>query len=282
VGSGRQLAFALRRLSHPRSRAATAAAFGSAHAELLRLATTLLAPLESTFADADEVIVSPIGELVGVPWSTLTPLAGRSVRIVPSTMAWWQGRDRQPESDRVVLVAGPGLITPEHEIAEISSRYHNAVRLSGPAATTEAVQRHATGAKVVHIAAHGRLRADSPTFSSLQLADGPLTVHDLEGLEAPAHHWILAACDLGHPGALAGPALEGVLATLLSSGVGAVVAAVAAVPDLPTRDLMVALHDYLAAGLPMPESLRRARQRLDPNDPVGFVARTAFACYGGG
>jgi hypothetical protein len=34
--------------------------------------------------------------------------------------------------------------------------------------------------------------------------------------------------------------------------------------------------------VPMPESLRRARRTLDMNDPAGFVASTAFACYGGG
>ena len=282
IGSGQQLAFALRRLCRPRSRSAAAAAFDSAQDELRRLSAMLLAPLEPAFADAGEVIVSPVGALIGVPWSALSQLADRSVRIVPSAMAWWQGRGQEPASDRVVLVAGPGLESPDDEINQISRRYRTAVRLSGHAATTETVQQHASGAKVVHIASHGRLRADSPTFSSLELADGPLTVHDLECLEAPAHHWVLAACDLGHPGALAGPALEGVLATLLSSGAGAVIAAVVSVPDLSTRDLMVALHDCLAAGVPMPESLRRARRTLDMTDPAGFVASTAFACYGGG
>jgi hypothetical protein len=45
---------------------------------------------------------------------------------------------------------------------------------------------------------------------------------------------------------------------------------------------MVALHEGLAAGLPMPEALRRAKGTLDTGDPTAFVATTAFACYGGG
>jgi tetratricopeptide (TPR) repeat protein len=282
VDSGRQLAFALRRLSQPRSRASAAAAFDSARHELRRLAAMLLAPLAVGFTEAVEVIVAPPGELIGVPWGALAPLADRPVRVVPSAMAWWYSRRTTPISDRVVLVAGPGLVGAQDEVDAIARIHVGAQRFTALAARSEDVQRAAAGARLVHVAAHGRLRADSPTFSSLHLADGPLTVHDLEGLEAPAHHWILAACDLGHPGALAGPALEGVLATLLSSGVGAVVAAVASVPDLSTRDLMVALHEYLAAGLPMPESLRRASRTLDTNDPAGFVAATAFSCYGGG
>jgi CHAT domain-containing protein len=126
------------------------------------------------------------------------------------------------------------------------------------------------------------LRSDSPTFSSIRLADGPLTVHDLESLGSPAHHWVLATCDLGRPGTLAGPALEGVVATLLARGSGAVIAATVSVPDVDTRDLMVELHRRLAAGGSMAESLRRARVAVDPSTPSGFVAGTAFTCYGGG
>lgn len=282
VGSNRQLGFALRRLNRPRSRASAAAAFGSAYEELHHLAAALLEPLAALFDGADEVVVAPPGELIGIPWSALGPLADRPVRVVPSALAWWQGRHSTPVSARTVLIAGPGLPAAEDEIRDIARRHDDTVELSGETATVDAVQRAVTGARLVHIAGHGRLRSDSPTFSSLQLADGPLTVHDLEGLEAPAHHWVLAACDLGNPGAVAGPALEGVLASLLSGGAGAVVAAVASVPDLSTLDLMVALHDGLAAGVSLPESLRQARCKLDTSDPAGFVASTAFACYGGG
>jgi tetratricopeptide (TPR) repeat protein len=282
VGSARQLGFALRRLNHPRSRAGVAAAFGSAREGLRHLAGALLDPIAPWFAGADEVVVAPPGELIGIPWGALAPLADRPVRVVPSALAWWQGRNQVASSARTVLVAGPGLPGAENEIHRVARRYRGAVELSRGSATVEAVQRAVTGARLVHIAGHGRLRSDSPTFSSLQLADGPLTVHDLEGLEAPAHHWVLAACDLGHPGAVEGPALEGVLASLLSGGAGAVVAAVVSVPDLSTRDLMVALHEGLAAGLPMPEALRRAKGTLDTGDPTAFVATTAFACYGGG
>jgi tetratricopeptide (TPR) repeat protein len=282
ISANHQLAFALRRLSQPRSRTATGAAFDSAKHELRRLAATLLAPLSTGFSNADEIVVSPPGELIGIPWGALAPLADRPVRVVPSAVAWWRSSLRTATTDKVVLVAGPGLAGAEDEIAAIAHRYDGAVRFAPDAATSDDVKQAAAGAQLVHIAAHGRLRSDSPTFSSVQLADGPLTVHDLEGLPEPAHHWVLAACDLGNPGALAGPALEGVLAALLSGGAGAAVAAVVSVPDLPTRDLMVALHDRRATGMSLADALRRAGDSIDTTEPTGFVAATAFSCYGGG
>ncbi|HSK96276.1 MAG TPA: hypothetical protein VK891_06630, partial [Euzebyales bacterium] len=61
-----------------------------------------------------------------------------------------------------------------------------------------------------------------------------------------------------------------------------VVAAVVSVPDLSTRDLMVALHEHRANGMSLPDALRCARETIDTSDPAGFVAATAFSSYGGG
>lgn len=98
----------------------------------------------------------------------------------------------------------------------------------------------------------------------------------------PAHYWVLAACDLGNPGALSGPDLEGVLASLLGGGAGAVVAAITAVPDEASARLMEPLHVALAAGTDLGEALARAKRGLDWDDPLGYVTGVAFNCYGGG
>ena len=50
---------------------------------------------------------------------------------------------------------------------------------------------------LVHVAAHGRFRADNPMFSALEMADGPLMVHDLEQLRRAPHRIVLSACDSG-------------------------------------------------------------------------------------
>ena len=116
----------------------------------------------------------------------------------------------------------------------------------------------------------------------MQLCDGPLTVHDLEDMNDPAHHWILAACDLGSPGTFVGRELEGVLAALLAGGAGAIVAAVVSVPDLSTQSMMVELHRCLSEQMSLAHALHRARKAVDLDDPAGFVTSIAFSCYGGG
>ncbi len=230
---------------------------------------------------ADEVVVAAPSSLLGIPWGALPGLAARPVRAAPSATSWWRTRDRAPSSDRVVLVAGPDLRAADEEVAAAGRHHPGAQRLTGDRATPEAVAAAAAGARLVHLACHGALRADSPSFSALRLAGGPLTVHDLERLAPPAHHWVLASCDLGSPGPLAGGELEGVLAALLFGGAGGVVAATVAVPDVPTGALMAAFHAALADGASLAGALWRARA-ASGDDPAGFAAATAFSVYGGG
>jgi tetratricopeptide (TPR) repeat protein len=280
--AGQQLAFALRRLSRPRSAAGVRAAFAAAHRELSTLDAALTAPFRDVIADADEVVVVPPAELTGVPWGGLSSLSDRAVRVVPTATMWDLTRNRHPRSDAVVLVAGPDLTAAEDEVKAIAACYDDPLVLTDGDATVDRLLAEAPAARAVHFACHGRLRRDTAAFSSLRLADGPLTVHDLERVNPSAHHWILAACDLGSPGQLVGPELDGVLATLLLGGAGGIVAGVVAVPDLETRELMTRLHDALSSGAPLAHAVQGARTGIDTSEPTGFVASIAFSCYGGG
>lgn len=279
----RRLGFALRRLSQPRSRPSAEASRAALEADLAGLADTLLTPFERVLADVTEIIISPPSALVGLPWAALEPVANVPVRVTPSAVAWRVTADRTPLSGRIVGVAGPGLVNAERDVEALTEIHGGDVTmLTGSAATCDEVRTAVAGAGLVHLACHGRLRADSPTFSSLSLADGPLTVHDLERLSRPAHHWVLAACDLGAPGDLLGQELEGVLAALLYGGAAGVVAAVVSVPDRETALFMTDLHEHLAAGASLSEATAGARAQRDPTVPTELVVRTAFSCFGGG
>jgi CHAT domain-containing protein len=113
-------------------------------------------------------------------------------------------------------VAGPGLEGAEREVVELASQYRSATVLTGAAATAEAVRSALDGAALVHVAAHGRFRADNPLFSSLTLADGPLTVYDLETVRRAPHTLVLSACESGLSDVRPGDELMGLAAALFS------------------------------------------------------------------
>ena len=66
----------------------------------------------------------------------------------------------------------------------MAAEHPGAVVLSDGSATVDGCLQAIDGVELVHVAAHGKLRADNPMFSALELDDGPLTVHDFERLPA--------------------------------------------------------------------------------------------------
>ena len=281
------LGFALRRLGRPGRRAVLDAGRTSAEHALARLDELLVGPLRRRLGGRSLVVV-PTAELHAVPWPALPSLRGCAVTVVPSS-AWWTavsgvpaGRAGGAPGGSTVLVAGPGLPGAEREVRELAERYAGAQVLAGSAATAAAATKALDGSALAHLACHGRFRTDNPLFSSLELADGPLTVYDLEGLEAAPEHVVLSACDSGVSAARPGGELLGLLASLFALGTRSVVASVVPVPDLDTRGLMVAFHDEVRAGRPPSAALASAVDAVDADTPSGFVTRTAFVCFGAG
>jgi len=145
-----------------------------------------------------------------------------------------------------------------------------------------AVTEGLSGADLVHLAAHGHVRADNPLFSSLRLADGSLTVLDLERLERVAPTLVLAACDSGRPVVCTGDELLGFGASLLSLGAKQLVASVVPIPDAETAPLMVALHRQLAAGHHVAGALSLAQQQVASEEGKAMAAAAGFICIGAG
>jgi tetratricopeptide (TPR) repeat protein len=276
-----ELGFALRRLGRPRTPAASAAAARiAAEDALAALDELLVAPLHRRLGDRPVVVV-PTADLFAVPWAVLASLAHRPVTISPSA-SWWASAPPPAPLTTVLLVAGPGLTGAAEEVAALAARHPEATVLTGPAATADSVTAALPTASLAHLACHGLFRSDNPLCSSLELADGPLTVYDLEHLQSGPRTVVLSACDSGVPATRPGDELLGLVSSLFSVGSTAAVASTVPVPDVDTVPLMVALHDALLAGVVPAEALRRARHAVDPDTPTGFVARTAFSCFGAG
>jgi CHAT domain-containing protein len=280
----RYLLFALRRLwSSPLRRGAEDALAATA----ARVDAMLMTPLGLP-PDAPLVVI-PTGVLHGLPWSALPSVANRPTVVAPSAALWLGtaaqghrppedsppsgGRDRSKRRS-AALVAGPGLPGADREVALIAEMYPGTVPLTGALATADAAMAALGTADVAHLAAHGRFRSDSPMFSSVLLADGPVTVYDLERLSHAPTVVVLASCDAAVSAVQLGDELLGTAAALIGIGVRSVIGPVMAVPDGATAAFMVALHRRLQAGDPPATALVSARAGQDR--AIG----DAFICIG--
>jgi tetratricopeptide (TPR) repeat protein len=256
------LRFSLGRLARGRSEAARQSADAAASA----LDAMLVEPLSETIGDAALVIV-PTGALHALPWAALPSLRNRSLAVAPSSSLWLRlaGLPRR-RSRKTALIAGPGLRHATSEVHELAARDPAAIVLFGKAATAAAALAAIDGAALAHVACHGRFRADSPLFSSLTLADGPLTALDLQRLRRAPEVLVLSSCDLALSYRHAGDELLGFSAAMLAMGTRAIVASVVPVPDAAARRLMVVFHTELARGASPASALARSSPTLE-----GFV-----------
>jgi tetratricopeptide (TPR) repeat protein len=221
------------------------------------------------------VVVVPTGRLQAVPWTILPSLRERVVSVMPSAATWLRASGRRPPPGRdVTLVVGPGLATDGAEVRQLTSRYADATLLGHGRATADAVLAALDGVWLAHVAAHGRFRADNPLFSSLQLDDGPLTVHDLERLRRAPHQLVLSSCDSGVAAPVGADELLGLVSALVPLGATGIVASIVPVNDAAVVPIMMSLHEALGRGQPLPEALLSARQAA-AGDPL--VASTAHA-----
>lgn len=226
------------------------------------------------------VVVVPTGRLHAVPWGLMPSLRERATAVAPSASAWLRARRAAvPRARRVVLVGGPRLATGDAEVRRLAARYPDAVVLADGGATTERVMAAMDGAWLVHMAAHGTFRADSPLFSAIELDDGPLTVYDLERLSRAPYRIVLSSCDSAVGAAVGTNELLGLVSALISLGSSGVVASVVPVNDPATVPLMLALHDHLRDGSGLAEALALARPAASA-EPVARSTAYSFVALG--
>jgi hypothetical protein len=265
----------LRRLAHPGAEARLPVVEAAGR----RLEDLLLGPAAARLGSGPVVVVPP-GRLHRVPWALLPSLRDRVFSVSPSASSWLRARETAPPpGGRQVLVRGPGLASGGAEVSELAGRYGSATVLEHDEARVERVLEELDGAALAHIAAHGTFRADSPLFSSLRMADGPLIVHDFERLDRSPYRIILSCCDTARFASVGADELLGLVTALLPLGTAGVVACSAPVNDEAVVPLMLTLHKGLSAGASMAEALRDARAAL-PGDSVHRATGWAFSAFG--
>ncbi|MFN8157351.1 MAG: CHAT domain-containing tetratricopeptide repeat protein [Candidatus Nanopelagicales bacterium] len=274
------LVFALRRLLTTRPTVQRRAALVSlVEEEAGRVGRLLLDPLEAR--GRDDVVVSPVGPLNRMPWGALGLVSPDAPPCVaPSATSWLAARRRaRPDRRRVLVVAGPDLPGAADEARRVSALHTDALCLEGRHAAADRVLSEMPHVTTLHVAAHGRLRRDNPLFSALQLADGPLTVYDIESLPSVPAEIVLSACSTGAAHPVVGDEILGLAWALLSSGARQVVAPLLPIPDVETGELMTRLHTSLSEGHDLAEAWRRTVTDTAEDDPVRLVA-SAFLMFG--
>jgi tetratricopeptide (TPR) repeat protein len=268
--------FLLRRLARGRPRLGDEAVLAHSGASL---ETSLLGPAAVGLGDRPVVVVPP-GWLQAVPWTLMPSLRDRAVTVAPSALAWLRGRHKRPPAHRrVALVEGPRLATGGAEVEQLHAHYSDAVLLSRGGATAERVLSALDGAWLAHIAAHGTFRADNPLFSSIQLDDGPLTVHDFERLSRAPYWLVLSSCDSGTAAPVGADELLGLVGSLMPLGAVGIVASIVPVNDPAAVPLMLALHDALEKGAALPEALLAGR-RATLGDALAEATAHSFLALG--
>ena len=116
----------------------------------------------------------------------------------------------------------------------------------------------------------------------MRLADGPLTVYELEQLrEAPALV-VLSACDSAVTTPSHGQELMGLTATLLAGGCGAMVGTVAPVLDARSIELITAFYEHLLRRVSPAAALSAARRDIEDRSAAAYATGVAFGCFGAG
>jgi tetratricopeptide (TPR) repeat protein len=277
--------FGLKRLSTR----ITTADDATATDRLLALGATiervLLGDAVGEIADRPVVVVPP-ARLHAVPWALLPCLRAAEFSVAPSAAMWLRVRrapaPRTPGGP-TVLVRGPGLASQGAEVPQLADWYgadgDRPVILESGSATVAQVLQAIDGAGLVHIAAHGTFRDDSPLFSSLSLDDGPLTLYDLEQLRRGPRRVVLSSCDSGTVAPAGADEILGLASSMLPLGTDSIVASVVPVNDIAVVPLMLGLHRRLQEGAGVAAALRDVRRGV-AGDPLGLGTACSFIALG--
>jgi CHAT domain-containing protein len=244
-----------------------------AMAHLRALYDGVWAPVAPHLAGCRQVVVMPDGGLHYLPFAALHDgqdwlLARHTLSLAPSAAVWQrlQGRPPRAWTQAVVVGVGGGGVDGEtlphvaHEVAAVAAAWAGpSTTLCGAAATQPAVLAAAAGADLLHLACHGRFRADNPAFCELLLADGPWTLMDLRQARLGAALVTLSACETGLSRIDPGGELLGLVRAFMLAGAETVVATLWPVSDEASAHLIADFYRALGADAAPAEALRTAQ-----------------------
>jgi CHAT domain-containing protein len=251
--------------------------YADAHKSALRRCTDnhlealhreLLAPLYPAI-EGRRLTFVPHGTLHYVPLHALKGPDGRyllehsEVSYCPSATIYQMCSRRPPSTTFGADLFAVGISDDRapyiaDEIAAVGRLFDRSVLVQGQQADKAAFFESAPRSRYLHIATHGDFRHDNPMFSSVRLADGPLSFYDVFDLHLDAELVTLSACNTGINELAPGDELCGLMRGFLYAGAPSLVVSLWAVNDRSTADIMRNFYAHLRAGLDKRAALRLA------------------------
>ncbi len=200
-----------------------------------------------------DVVLFPGRFLTSVPWRVLPSARRWRVGINAGTPFVCSGAQGHvgllAKAKRVLVVAGPGLGAGiEAEVAAVAAMYDDPVVLTGASASVSAVLHALENVDIAHVAGHGSLHAHDPLMAMITLADGPLTVYDIEMATSTPPMVVLASCLVGSGGSTGSEVSYGFASAMASRGTRQLIISPIELDDDKTAIVMPELHRALAAG----------------------------------
>ncbi len=228
--------------------------------------------------EIEELVLVPPPSLVPLPWSLLLGDESTPITVAPSATVWMNG-----DADVIVadagVVAGSGLIHSGDDITAVQQVFGSGSVLGGATATPEAVRSLLAEVSIVHIAAHGHFRPDSPRFSSLELGPGRVALYEFDGISVPSLV-VLAGCDLGRGTGFAGSEILGFAPSFVAAGAAAVVAPCLAIPDHGASGFSASFYRQLPGRSPS-AALAAVRSEAVGGSVVDQALAASMLCFGG-
>jgi CHAT domain-containing protein len=241
---------------------------------LRALYDALLGPLEERLGHRRLAIV-PHRALHYVPFHALSDGTGhvieqRELCCAPSAIVLCYCLDApRHELMRATFLGVPDERNPRvrDEVLALAPLFPESVTLLEDRATRTSLNEHSPDAQVLHLACHGRFRPDNPLFSSLQLADGWLTVRDAYRLNLSCELVTLSACETGVSALAPGDELIGLARGFFSAGAPSLLVSLWTVDDEATSRLMLDFYSRLRSGSGPAAALRYALCELLSDSP---------------
>jgi CHAT domain-containing protein/tetratricopeptide (TPR) repeat protein len=176
------------------------------------------------------------------------------------------------EGGDALILGNPATADPDlrpldyaEKEAQAIAELFNTQPLLSKAATEGVLQKWASQASVLHLAAHGSYNRHTPLYSAIALApdeenDGRLEVREVYGLDLTNTDLVvLSACETQLGELSAGDEVVGLTRAFFFAGTPSIIATLWSVDDRPTALLMERFYTYLQDGMGKAEALREAQ-----------------------